>query len=94
MKHHQFDWEAYLGFTVESDDGIYYYIKEDSETRKATLEHRVLWNQMITFKAQRDDLLEALEDCLRVVEFLASDSCPTTIQNAKAAIAKSTGEQQ
>ena len=40
------------------------------------------------------DLLEALKDCLRVVEFLASDSCPTTIQNAKAAIAKATGEQQ
>jgi hypothetical protein len=40
------------------------------------------------------DLLEALEDCLRVVEFLASDSCPTTIQNAKAALAKATGEQQ
>jgi len=38
--------------------------------------------------AAAPDLLEALEDCLRVVEFLASDSCPTTIQNAKAAIEK------
>jgi len=44
--------------------------------------------------AAAPDLLEALEDCLRVVEFLASDSCPTTIQNAKAALAKATGEQQ
>jgi hypothetical protein len=38
--------------------------------------------------AAAPDLLEALEDCLRVVEFLASDSCPTTIQNATAAIEK------
>jgi hypothetical protein len=44
--------------------------------------------------AAAPDLLEALEDCLRVVEFLASDSCPTTIQNAKAALAKATGDQQ
>jgi hypothetical protein len=44
--------------------------------------------------AAAPDLLEALEDCLRVVEFLASDSCPTTIQNAKAALAKAAGEQQ
>jgi hypothetical protein len=44
--------------------------------------------------AAAPDLLEALEDCLRVVEFLASDSCPTTIQNATAALAKATGEQK
>jgi len=62
-------------------------------------EHHKSWHQLVTHPDARliaaaPDLLEALEDCLRVVEFLASDSCPTTIQNAKAALAKAAGEQQ
>jgi hypothetical protein len=103
MKHHKFDWEAYLGFTVESDGGICHYIKEYGETREATLEHRVLWNQMITFKAQRDDLLEALRDLekeFRRVFPIYYYSEPWAhdknekLKYAQAIIAKATGEQQ
>lgn len=41
---------------------------------------------------QSDDLLEALETCLLIVEHLAKDSAPDTIDAARAAIAKAKGE--
>jgi hypothetical protein len=42
--------------------------------------------------AAAPDLLEALKTCLLIVEHLAAESAPTTIAEARAAIAKATGQ--
>lgn len=42
--------------------------------------------------AAAPDLLDALKTCLLIVEHLASESAPSTIAEARAAIAKATGD--
>jgi hypothetical protein len=42
--------------------------------------------------AAAPELLEALKTCLLIVEHLAAESAPTTIAEARAAIAKATGQ--
>lgn len=58
-----FDWMSHLGFEVQDAGGVT-VINEEGDMREADLCHRVLWDEMVSLKAQRDDLLVALKAML------------------------------
>ena len=88
----QFDWMEHLGFKV-IDDGVGIYIYEDGDQREADMCHRVLWNEMTTFKAERDGLLAALEEVFSIGDRLVSDVYGGEFVNATRALMSSIKEQ-
>ncbi|MBQ0917492.1 hypothetical protein KBW71_03485 [Hydrogenophaga aromaticivorans] len=58
-----FDWMSHLGFEVQDAGGVT-VINEEGDMREADLCHRVLWDEMVSLKVQRDDLFVALKAML------------------------------
>lgn len=55
-----FDWMSHLGFEVQDAGGVP-VINEEGDMREADLCHRVLRDEMVSLKAQRDALLRSLD---------------------------------
>lgn len=53
-----FDWMSHLGFEVQDAGGVP-VINEEGDMREADLCHRVLWDEMVSLKARRDELLSS-----------------------------------
>lgn len=83
-----FDWMEHLGFEVQDAGGVP-VINEEGDMREADLCHRVLWDEMVSLKAQRDDLLEALEKIGRMD--YGNPYAKGCAETARAAIAKFKG---
>lgn len=58
-----FNWMSHLGFEVQDAGGVP-VINEEGDMREADLFHQVLWDKVVSLKAQRDDLLAALKAML------------------------------
>jgi len=54
-----FNWMEHLGFEVQDAGGVP-VINEEGDMREADLCHRVLWDEMVSLKAQRDVLIAEL----------------------------------
>lgn len=59
-----FNWMEHLGFEVQDAGGVTVINEEGDMRGEADLCHRVLWDEMVSLKAQRDDLLVALKAML------------------------------
>ncbi|NWF45417.1 hypothetical protein F3K02_09175 [Hydrogenophaga sp. D2P1] len=58
-----FNWMGHLGFEVQDAGGVP-VINEEGDMREADLCHQVLWDKVVSLKAQRDDLLKACKQAL------------------------------
>lgn len=95
-KHTKTNWMEHLGFEVQEAGGVP-VINEEGDMREADLCHRVLWDEMVSLKAEHDRLsainAELLEALQAMKHKLRVDDPLDMYDSVCAAIAKAQGEQ-